>query len=206
MWKCVNRCTCHHVVWLYQATSAHTILDNPSALLTHPTATVSLQALKARLPGCPNAPSGREANRIAAATNQGRLWSENSNFSLSLTTGQYITLDQPPIHKCAAERLATDVYNYCMLPKTGLFNSIRVFTTIIMLDEDGIPSTDSIDQSTTVPLVKFCRATTWIHAGKPVKKHNGLVYKGGRQNTPEQLWCTGRIRSQLHCASCLWMR
>lgn len=63
-------------------------------------------------------------------------------------------LDRPPVTTFSAEFLATEWYRKLLSTKTGMFVVIEVTLTTVVIDEDGICNTVSLNRPTVAPTTK----------------------------------------------------
>lgn len=107
------------------------------------------------------------------------------NVPLSLTTGQYIYLDCPPMKKSAAEFLATGSYNKLKASKKGPFKIIQVSPTHVQLKktEIGVPP---IDPGTLEPSAKFSERHLLYLPDKPIANRDDEVDRGAGRATAKE--------------------
>lgn len=141
----VHRCTNSLLfsLTLSRLLSGSLTLDYPTALPTVETETTSLHAVEAALILSVAYMRMRSLQR----RNKDHHDRKFCNALMSLSAGQYIYVDRPPMALSAAVRLATDFYNKFMPREPGTFEVIEVSPTTIAINEDWTLDTVSVDEA-----------------------------------------------------------
>lgn len=109
------------------------------------------------------------------------------NAPLSFTARKTNYLDRPSMTTSVAERLMTKSCNKLMPPKKKPCKVIHGSPMTIMIDEDEIRNTVSIDRATLLASVKFAERQIRYPPDEPFDKTDDKFDEGGGEPTGEVL-------------------